>query len=257
MKHKIKMVITDLDNTLLRRDKTISGYTISALNRLRERGILIAFATARSNNAASQFTAQIYPDVLVCYGGAVVFADGAIIRRHDIPAGISRPLIQACLDTPDIFAIYAINETVALTNHKEYSLEPGASHYTYSNLSILPNNGLLKISVRSRNPEPVHKIALRFPMCDMLRYTGEDMFRFANREAVKWNAIKTVLEYYDFSAADVVAFGDDTNDIEMLRECGTGVSVLNAIDECKAVSNYICGDCDDDGMAKWIDEYLL
>jgi hydroxymethylpyrimidine pyrophosphatase-like HAD family hydrolase len=55
----------------------------------------------------------------------------------------------------------------------------------------------------------------------------------------------------------VVAFGDDYNDVEMLSECGIGVAMGNAIDECKAVADHICGDCDDDGMAKWLEKNLL
>jgi ribosomal protein S18 acetylase RimI-like enzyme len=40
----------------------------------------------------------------------------------------------------------------------------------------------------------------------------------------------------------------------MLRECGVGVAVANAIDEAKAAADYICDDCDNDGMAKWLEE---
>lgn len=43
----IKLVVTDLDNTLLRRDKTVSDYTVTVFERLRERRVLVAFATAR------------------------------------------------------------------------------------------------------------------------------------------------------------------------------------------------------------------
>jgi len=257
MKHNVKMVVTDLDNTLLRRNKTVSDYTVSIFNRLRERSIMIAFATARSRSAASQFTAQIPPDIFIGYGGAVALAGEEKICHLDIPTDTSRSLIRACLDAPDIYAIYAINETVALTNYKDFLSEEGTSHYTYDDLSILPDNGFLKISVRSRNPAPVKNIASLFPMCDLLRYSGEDLYRFANRDAVKWNAIKKVMAHYKFSTNDVIAFGDDINDVEMLRECGISVAVLNAIDECKAVSNYVCGDCDDDGVARWIEENVL
>lgn len=44
----IKMIVTDLDNTLLRRDKTISNYTADVFRRVRERGVLVSFATVRS-----------------------------------------------------------------------------------------------------------------------------------------------------------------------------------------------------------------
>lgn len=52
---------------------------------------------------------------------------------------------------------------------------------------------------------------------------------------------------------NVIAFGDDHNDIEMLRECGVGVAVANAIDEAKAVADYICDTSDNDGLARWLE----
>jgi hydroxymethylpyrimidine pyrophosphatase-like HAD family hydrolase len=47
------------------------------------------------------------------------------------------------------------------------------------------------------------------------------------------------------------------NDIEMLRECCFGVAVANALDEVKATADFVCGDCDEDGAAKWLEENYL
>ncbi|BBB89727.1 MAG TPA: HAD hydrolase family protein [Methylomusa anaerophila] len=55
----------------------------------------------------------------------------------------------------------------------------------------------------------------------------------------------------------VAAFGEDYNDVEMLRECGISVAVSTAIDEVKAVADDICGDCDEDGVARWLEENVL
>jgi len=43
----------------------------------------------------------------------------------------------------------------------------------------------------------------------------------------------------------------------MLRDCGAGVAVKNAIGEVKTIADFICPDNDDDGVAKWIEEYML
>jgi len=91
----------------------------------------------------------------------------------------------------------------------------------------------------------------------MLRYTGEDFYRFANRDALKWNAAAAIAEYYKFSTDEFIAFGDDKNDLEMLAKCGTGIAVKNAIDEVKAAAKYICDTNDNDGVAKWIEERIL
>ena len=65
------------------------------------------------------------------------------------------------------------------------------------------------------------------------------------------------MEQFNVSLNEVAAFGDDRNDIEMLRICGIKVAVTNALDEVKAVADYVCGDCDEDGVAKWLEEYVL
>jgi len=54
-----------------------------------------------------------------------------------------------------------------------------------------------------------------------------------------------------------VSFSDDYNDFDMIRECGIGVAVINALDEVKAVANYICDANENDGVAKWLEENVL
>jgi hydroxymethylpyrimidine pyrophosphatase-like HAD family hydrolase len=90
----------------------------------------------------------------------------------------------------------------------------------------------------------------------MLRYTGEDLYRFADRSAVKWNAVKAVAEHYCIYTGNIAAFGDDINDLEMIRNCGIGVAVENAVDEVKAAARYICDTNDSDGVAKWLEEHM-
>jgi len=57
MKTPIRLIVTDLDRTLLRSDKTLSEYTIDVLNRCRAQGVSIAFATARPKRTATYFCA--------------------------------------------------------------------------------------------------------------------------------------------------------------------------------------------------------
>ena len=252
----IKMIVTDLDGTLLRGDKTIPDYTLRIFSKLRERGIKIALATARSDRAASRFTAQIEPDALICYGGALVKVGDNIICRFAIPQDISDSLIAECANAHEISAIYAINETVALSNDKEPALAD-VSHYSFDDFSRLPGQSFLKISVCSQYPRYIEALAEQYPMCDMMRYSGEDLVRFAHRDAVKWKAVYVLANRLCINIAEVAAFGDDYNDIDMLRGCGIGVAMENAIDEVKAVADYICDSNEADGVAKWLEAHVL
>ena len=252
----IRLIVTDLDDTLLRSDKTISARTIEVLRRCQTRGIKIAFATARSARAASRMRAQFEPDVFAGYGGALVTAGEKIIHRIDIPADISAQIINDCLAAPEIAYILAINESVALSNMKEKTIGDTA-HYQYADFSRGYGHRYLKITVCATAPAAVEKIAAHYPMCDMLRYSGEDLYRFANRDAVKWNAVKAIAAHYGITADEIAAFGDANIDLEMLMNCGTGVAVANAIEEVKAAAGHICGSNDEDGVARWLEAHVL
>lgn len=56
---------------------------------------------------------------------------------------------------------------------------------------------------------------------------------------------------------DVIAFGDDCNDLDMLKIAGGSVAVANAIDDVKAVADFVTESCDEDGVAKYIEYYVL
>lgn len=251
-----RMIITDLDKTLLRSDNYISDYTISILKKCRAKGIKIAYATARSTKSASKFLNQFKPDIFIGYGGALVCVGDEVIYRSDIPANVSAKLINECLQEPEIISILAINESAALTNRKEV-LNSESMHYKYTDFSSNYSQSYLKISLVSANPNVVNRIASNYPMCNLLRYTGENIYRFANLKALKWNAVIAVAEYFNADTDMFTAFGDDVNDLEMIKNCGTGVAVENAINDVKAVAKHICGTNDNDGVAKWIENNIL
>ncbi len=115
----------------------------------------------------------------------------------------------------------------------------------------------LKITLEAEDPEVVEAIAREFPELDMLRYSGENLYRFADLEAEKWKALKTAAGHLGISTEDIAAFGDDTIDIEMLKNCGVGVAVENALETVKAAANQICPSNDSDGVARWLEENLL
>lgn len=75
----MRLIVTDLDRTLLRNDKSISEYTVEILNRCREAGYYIAFATARAENGMVRFIDAIKPDAIISSGGAVISVNGNVI----------------------------------------------------------------------------------------------------------------------------------------------------------------------------------
>ena len=78
-----------------------------------------------------------------------------------------------------------------------------------------------------------------------------------NRAATKWNAIQALSVHFNISTTNIAAFGDDYNDVEMLKNCVIGIAVANALDEAKMVADYVCESNDNDGVAKWLEKNVL
>jgi len=250
----IEMIVLDLDNTLLNSDESISEKSIETLKKCQVLGIKIAFATARSTQSAARFFKQFRPDVFIGYGGALILEKEKIIYRFDISAEISTQIIKECLASSEI-CVKAINENIAFTNNLKYLAD--SPHYQFADSLSEYSQSFLKISLESTQHELIEKLATKYPMLNTLRYTGEDLYQFTNRDAVKWNALAVVAKHYNIDVNKFIAFGDDVNDLEMLEKCGIGVAVSNAIDAIKAVADDICDTNDNDGVAKWLDEHIL
>lgn len=113
------------------------------------------------------------------------------------------------------------------------------------------------MDLRGVDAAVLEKIAGDFPTLRIQGYTDSALVTFQHIDARKETALSAVMEQLNVLPGEVAAFGDDRNDIEMLRVCGIKVAVANALDEVKAVADYICSDCDDDGVATWLEENVL
>lgn len=76
MANEKKMIVTDLDGTLLKNDKTISKNTIEAINELRMRGHKFVIATARPLRAAKKFLESVETDAGIYHNGALIYKLG-------------------------------------------------------------------------------------------------------------------------------------------------------------------------------------
>lgn len=254
----VKVIALDLDNTLVKSDKTISPYTMDVLARCQQKGILIAYATARSKESASFATKQFAPDYFIGYSGAMTLdSKNTIIDKVEISSQLSSHLLSTCLAAKEISYIYAIGTAAAITNNQSVLKLAEFSHYSFSSFAASPTQSYLKISVDCPNTAIIRQIAQSFPTLNMVKFRGEILHQFTNKDATKWNALSALAKHLHLSTNDFISFGDDQGDVEMLQNCGIGVAMQNAVPKAQAAANYICDTNDNDGVAKWIDEHVL
>ena len=91
---KCKLLLFDLDGTLLQSDKTISKRTLLALKRCREKGILIGVSTSRSEQNSLVYLEELMPDILISSGGALVKYKTKYIYKAEFSAAETEAMID-------------------------------------------------------------------------------------------------------------------------------------------------------------------
>jgi len=264
----IKMIVTDLDRTLLRYDKTISQYSVDVLNKCRDKGIKLVFATARPKRTVDHFCLDVPIDGLIFHNGAVVCVGENRLASFGInPESRDHILLAVSKDYPTATVSVEIDDVLYanFNDLPEYEVwQKKESNLIWNHIKTdftdLPPKPADKIIIGVKSMEDIKELVKYVPDNFYIEMNSGDNINLGlimNRFATKWNAVQTLSAHFGIVTADIVAFGDDYNDIGMLRGCGVGVSVANAIDEAKAAADFGCDTNDNDGVARWLEENLL
>ena len=256
----IKMLALDLDRTLLRADKSISDETAAVLRACRTRGILVVFATARAERSCLRFIEQVNPDGVISNGGALVRMGKSVIARAPIGKALVDSFLMACLALPCIGYVTVDTEQGYFVNKTVDESDAGWAEYLPAHpMDFSRGLGLQahKIVIETSDADAVRALAASFPALAVTPFSGEGWFCFADAVANKWDGVRAFADAAGIDVAQVAAFGDDYSDIAMLRGCGVGVAVGNAIAQVKAAADVVCGYHDSDGVAVWIRENVL
>jgi Cof subfamily protein (haloacid dehalogenase superfamily) len=249
----IKLIVSDLDGTLLRSDKTLSSYTAEVLHRCREKGVKVVFATARSIKSVQSFTELIAVDGLCISNGASVFADGKLLVRYTFDKATQKAFTAELKAEPSVYRISA------KTGELDYYL--GRKRREFETEYDFPDDctvDFMHMSYSSPTPEVPFALLHKYDGIIMHRITGEELVDINPIDATKRNAVVTLSEHWGILPSEIAVFGDDYNDIDMLTLPGvTAVAMGNAIPEVKAVADYVCGSNDEDGVARWLEENMV
>ena len=236
----IRAVIFDLDNTLLRSDKSLSGYSRGVLERCRERGIRVLAASARPERTVREF--GIFDEFEVLSRGRELVNAIARASGERIAASLL-PLPGAVVSVEMSGGIYASAPI------------PEWNASVFGGFPKLPEGTLYKVLVSGVTEAEARAALTEDTYCTAIE--GGKLYQFMSREATKWGGVREMLEDFGLAPEETAYFGDDWDDIGPVKNCGLGVAMENAIDEVKAVADAIAGHCDGDGAARFVEENIL
>lgn len=264
----IKLICSDIDGTLLNTERDLSEHTISTLNKLKKT-LPIVLISARMPSAMQHLQKQIgiehYP--LVAYNGGLIYADGKIVDSTTIPYKLVDSIVKC--NTDDLHLSLYNGDDWYVPQHDKWTERE--VNNTKVDAILKPNNEVLKLW--KTTSMGAHKImcmgeqdkvsafyeTLSDNFSDKLHlYRSKDTYiEIAPKVISKRSAIEFLIQTtYKFTMEEVMSFGDNYNDIEMLEASGLGLAVGNANEEVKKVAKRIIGNAKQDGVAHFLNDYF-
>ncbi len=249
----IKMIVTDLDDTLLRDDKTISEKTAFVLKQCREKGLKISYATGRGGSAKVLVNSDWF-DGYVCMNGALAYSGEGLVYSK-------------------LMSMESVRDLLAAADKAGIKIAAEAQGWHYANFAVsevwnyIQNYVLADFKKLDIKAEKIYAIIEKQSDLDLIKnHLSDDLHIYESRDnlamimrsqAKKSAAVKALAASFGIGLHEIAAFGDDINDIDLLKQCGIGVAMENALDVVKAVADFICGTNNEDGVAVWLEKNIL
>lgn len=288
-----KLITIDLDGTLLNRYGEVTEYTKDIIKKATNKGVLVVLASGRISESVLTIAKEIGADKYYISGNGSVLYDmqkDEILYENYLTKEKVLEIIELCDKNSIYYNIYtenavlakSLNYNVAFYNYentkkssdKKTDINIVEDMYNYIKNSNL--NKFLKITICDENKIVFSSILRKIKNIsdiDVLEVShmsqkkiktgtkevevGYFYTEVSSKNVDKWFAIEKVMELENIKKEEVMALGDNNNDIVMIKNAGLGVAMGHSNEQVKKVADYITVDNNEDGVAKAIERYVL
>lgn len=249
----IRMVITDLDQTALRDDGSVSERTKRAFAECRRRGIVVGIATARLWINAEAKRRELGADWLICSNGSRVMYRDALWEGNLMPEETVERLTAALHRLPGMKEILLEDREREYINTHRFRPPHPLSRAVYTDFSKGLRTAAFQVFAGLEEAAGAKALLERFPECRCLHYRDSTRYAFLSAAASKEGAVKRLAGHLGIPLSETAAFGDDEGDIGLLSLCGMGVAMGNALPEVKRIADAVTKSNEEDGVAAFLE----
>ncbi|MGM9928114.1 MAG: Cof-type HAD-IIB family hydrolase [Bacillus sp. (in: firmicutes)] len=264
-----KMIVLDLDDTLLRDDHTISERTKQALMKAQEMGVKVVLASGRPTFGMKHIAEELS---LSAYGSYILsFNGGKIINWQT-----KEEVFSSTLSPEDVHGLYEISRREGVYIHTyigDEIITEDENEYTAIEADItgLPikyvdtfvnavNEPVVKVLMVDE-PEKLKlvekKLQLKLDEQFSIMTSKPYFLEFTEKGVTKGTSLNQLIQTLGITRDEVIAIGDSYNDLSMIEFAGLGVAMGNANEDIKKIANLVTDTNMNDGVAKVVEEYVL
>lgn len=260
----IKLIASDMDGTFLDEKHAYDKARFSRLlDQLEEQGILFVAASGRSLITLEELFADFLDRIaLVAENGAIVLYKGELIAESLMPADQYLAIATQLEAMPHCrgYMLSGRHGAYAPQTASESFLE-GASNF-YVNIVQADlhevEDEIFKLTASFTEESIEEDTALLSQLFEGIKAvtTGFDGMDIILEEVNKATGLVALCQHLGVKAEQVMAFGDNGNDMEMLQFAGAAFATENAKDEVKDVSDQVIGHCKDEAVQTFLEEWI-
>ncbi|OIK08640.1 hypothetical protein BIV60_25875 [Bacillus sp. MUM 116] len=246
-----KVVILDIDGTILPHGKTISSATFDAIQKLRDKNIKVVIATGRAPYFSNSIIQDTGVDSMVFFNGANAYHEGKEIYKNAIEKEVLERVLLMSHDYQHPLTFLAgTHFTVSDLSHP--FVQEAYMHDSLK-LELAPPQFWMEQDIYQLflhcDLEDEVTYQMKIPELDFRRWTSGARTCDVNlSKSNKSVGVTKLLEKLGIAPDEAIAFGDGLNDIEMLSLVGMGVAMGSARDEVKQAANMVTLSAEEDGV---------
>ena len=270
---KYKMLVTDMDDTLLNKEKKVSDRNREALRRAMEKGVHMVVATGRIYTSARIYAKLLGLDTpIIASNGALIKDASKTIFRDILSQDTVREMLRLChkygvychfFTENTIYSEKLINVSLRYTEWNKYMGEEDQVRIRIvddgEEIVEAAKSEVLKAVVFDDDDEKIQKLR------DGIMETGivsvsqsmKHNLEVMNKGVTKGNAVRILAQMYGINREEIIAIGDNENDISMIEYAGLGIAMGNAEEILKRAADHVTGDYQEDGVAEAIEKFIL
>lgn len=243
---RIRLVLTDLDETLVYDGHPVGTRSVQAIKGLQEAGVIVAVCTGRAPQSALPIIEQLGIHYYVCNNGATVYAGDKLLVQREIPAEVSYGLIS-------FFDQHGLTSLIATPSGYGLSQASDQFYRTHSefHLPVMPEAEWAQPTQKVHCPGSAHLYAeckARFGELANVIYHPRYL-EVAPLGISKQAGAQVLIEQLGLEPFQVAMVGDGQNDLEAVRWAGLGCAMGNGDPLLKSSADLVLPSVEEDGAA--------
>ncbi len=264
-----KLLVFDIDGTLLGSSKKITPYSKNILQRLRAQGLSFTLATGKTLPATKDLADELEVDIplILSNGGMLQTRQGKLFYQECLPRAVVSQSIQVAQSYQCDLVMYINNQLYLLelndNSRPIYGDVPWGLNEigAWENITDKFSQVNKCLIVDTRDEQNLNRMdgILRDSLSSQANIcrTSPALLEVLPKGVTKASALQRLADQLHISTQAIMAFGDYDNDVEMLASAGLGVAVANASPACLQRANLIIASADEDGPAHFLEGLFL